>query len=173
MPNLLLEQIEYKVDETRLGVWRRYVYPTGALFVEFKAKTTFLGYPLIHFTSGKSPETGKRVVARGILAVGRIAVGVLAVGHAAFGIIAVGQLGMGVLLGLGQASTGAVAIGQAAFGFVFGLGQLATGVVAIGQVGVGKYVLGMFGIGDYVWSKQGANPVAVSFFKGLLTLFLR
>ena len=36
MKNLLLENVEYKIETTNLGVWRRYPYPTGAYFAEFK-----------------------------------------------------------------------------------------------------------------------------------------
>lgn len=36
MKNLLLENVEYKIETTNLGVWRRYLYPTGAYFAEFK-----------------------------------------------------------------------------------------------------------------------------------------
>ena len=37
MANLLLEDIEYLVEDTPRGVWRRYLYPTGARFEEFFA----------------------------------------------------------------------------------------------------------------------------------------
>lgn len=72
MGNLLLEEVEYKIDQTNLGIWRRYLYPNGAGFCEFKSHATLFGLPLIHYTYGKNPETGKRVVAKGIIAVGRI-----------------------------------------------------------------------------------------------------
>ena len=32
MKNLLLDEIQYKIDETPLGVWRRFLYPDGQLF---------------------------------------------------------------------------------------------------------------------------------------------
>src|SRR5689334_17429138 len=116
MRNLLLERVEYQVEETRLGVWRRCLYPSGELFEEFASHRKLGRFPLLHFTRGKSPETGKRVTARGVIAVGRKAVGVVAVGQAALGVIAVGQLALGLLLGLGQASWGLVAVGQLAIG---------------------------------------------------------
>src|SRR5262245_44372454 len=104
MKNLLLEPVEYKVEETRRGVWRRFLYPDGQLFEEFTSHRQVLGLPLLHFTRGKSPETGKRVTACGFIAVGRCAVGVIAVGQLVVGVLALGQLALGVLLGLGQAS---------------------------------------------------------------------
>jgi len=171
MQNLLLEKVEYKIEETRFGVWRRFVYSSGAYFAEFKSHTTWMGLPLIHYTRGKCPETGRRIIARGVIGVGRLATGIIAIGHASFGLIAIGQLGLGLLLGLGQGSTGLFAIGQLAGGLLFGLGQLATGWIAIGMFGYGKYVLAMEGVGDFVWSMKRKDPVAVEFFKALLFRF--
>jgi hypothetical protein len=39
MKNLLLEKVEYKIESTNFGVWRRFVYPNGAYFVVFKSKS--------------------------------------------------------------------------------------------------------------------------------------
>jgi len=141
MENLLLERVEYQTETTHFGTWRRYLYPTGVYFAEFKSHSTFLGLPLVHYTCGICPETGKRIVAKGVIGIGRLATGILAIGQASFGVVAVGQLGLGLLLGLGQGSTGWIAIGQLAIGLYFGLGQMATGSIAIGQLGLGKYVL--------------------------------
>ena len=169
MQNLLLEKVEYKIEETRFGVWRRFVYSSGAYFAEFKSHTTWMGLPLLHYTRGKCPETGRRIIARGVIGVGRLATGIVAIGQASFGLIAIGQLGLGLLLGLGQGSTGLFAIGQLAGGLLFGLGQLATGWVAIGQFGYGKYVLAQMGYGDHVWSLKQKDPVAIQFFRLLLS----
>jgi hypothetical protein len=168
MKNLLLEPVEYKVEETRRGVWRRFLYPDGQLFEEFTSHRRLFGLPLLHFTRGKSPETGKRVTARGFIAVGRFAVGVIALGQVAVGILALGQLALGLLLGLGQASTGIVAVGQLAVGTVFGLGQFAVGYVTIGQFAAGKYVLAQMGFGEHVWDTRGVAPAAQRFFESLL-----
>jgi hypothetical protein len=164
----LLERIEYQVEETKLGMWRRFLYPGGELFEEFTSHRKVAGLPLLHFTRGKNPETGKRIVAKGVIAVGRKAVGVLAVGQAALGVIALGQLALGLLLGLGQASWGLVALGQLAIGGVFGFGQIVTGAVAIGQVGLGKYVLAQLGYGEHVWDTRGISPAAREFFRWLI-----
>ena len=170
--NLLLENVEYKIETTNFGVWRRFLYPDGAYFAEFKSNATFFGLPLLHYTRGKCPETGRRIIAKGVVAVGRLATGILAIGHASFGVIAIGQLGLGLLLGLGQGATGLYAIGQVAVGLIFGLGQIATGEIAIGQVAYGKYVLAQAGYGDYVWSMKRADPEAIKFFKSLLAKFI-
>src|SRR5262245_33776750 len=104
--NLLLEQIDYLVEETKWGRWRRFVYSNGNRFAEFTSHRAWAGLPLVHYTYGNCPETGKRIVARGVIAVGRIARGFIAVGQVAIGIVALGQLSMGLLLGIGQATIG-------------------------------------------------------------------
>src|SRR3954469_15428593 len=104
--NILLSAIDYQSETTRLGEWRRFLYPDGRLFQEFISHRRLFGWPLLHFTQGKNPETGKRIVAKGIVAVGRLAVGGLAIGQASTGVLAIGQLAIGVLFGLGQACTG-------------------------------------------------------------------
>jgi hypothetical protein len=171
MQNLLLEKVEYKIEETRFGVWRRFVYPNGAYFAEFKSHTTWMGLPLIHYTRGKCPETGRRIIARGVIGVGRLATGIVAIGQASFGLVAIGQAALGLLLGLGQGSTGLLAIGQIALGLYFGLGQFATGWIAIGMFAYGKYVLAMEGYGDYIWSMKRKDPQAIEFFRALLNRF--
>ncbi|MEW6375546.1 MAG: hypothetical protein AB1502_07120 [Thermodesulfobacteriota bacterium] len=171
MKNLLLENVEYKIEMTNFGVWRRFVYSNGAYFSEFKSHATFFGLPLLHYTRGKCPETGRRIIAKGVVAVGRLAAGILSIGQASFGVIAIGQAGLGLLFGLGQGATGLYAIGQVAMGLLFGLGQFATGEIAIGQLAFGKYVLAQLGFGEYVWSPKRADPEAVEFFKPLLARF--
>lgn len=168
MQNLLLQEIEYATEETPLGTWWRFVYPNGQLYAEFQSHRHLFGLPLIHYTYGRCPETGKRVVAKGIFAVGRVAIGLLAIGQASAGLIAVGQLGLGLLLGLGQASTGIFCLGQLAVGLVFGLGQFATGYIAIGQFAFGHYVLAQLGLGTYVVDTHQVSPVAKRFFEGLM-----
>lgn len=165
MANLLLEKVEYKVEETRFGIWRRYVYINGTSFHEFKTRKTMFGLPLIHYTYGRSPETGKRVCAKGVIAVGRIACGFIAIGQAALGLLAIGQLAIGVLIGLGQLSSGIAALGQVAIGAYIGVGQFVTGYIAIGQFALGKYVLAQLGIGEFVWSTRRFDPQAIEFFR--------
>jgi hypothetical protein len=144
------------------------MYPNGEVFEEYTSYARAFGLPLVHYTRGKCPETGKRVVAKGVIAIGRMAVGVLAFGQASAGLIAIGQLAVGLLFGLGQGSTGVLAIGQLALGLALGLGQGATGYVAIGQGGIGWYVLAQFGIGRHVWDMNGAAPAAREFFSWLI-----
>ena len=162
--NLLLQEVEYLTEETSFGAWRRYLYPSGQLFEEFVSHWQVLGMPFLHYTRGKCPETGKRVVAKGFIAIGRLAFGVIAVGHASAGVIAIGQLAIGLLLGLGQASTGIFAIGQFAIGLMAGMGQFTMGNVIVGQFGLGNYVLAQIGLGPHVWDVRHADPEAQQLF---------
>ena len=166
--NLLLSDVEYEVTETVRGRWRRYLYPNGQLFEEFVSHARWLGMPVLHFTRGKCPETGKRIVARGVIGIGRLATGVVAIGQASCGVIAIGQLSIGMLLALGQAGIGLVALGQLVLAAAFGIGQFALGYAAIGQIACGKYVLAQIGFGEFVWDMRGAANEAVKFFKAFV-----
>lgn len=167
MKNALPTNVDYLYRETPFGIWRRFGYENGHAFSEFKSHANFFGVPFFHLTKGKFPETGKRLPAKGVIAVGRVAVGFVAIGQAAFGILAIGQLALGLIFGLGQLSTGVAAIGQAAIGISIGFGQFASGFVAIGQFAIGKYVMAQMGIGQYVWdaNSDGSSHVAEEFFK--------
>lgn len=167
MSNLLLQEVEYKIQETNFGIWHRYMYINGTSFHEFKSYASLFGLPLVHFTYGRCPETGRRVIAKGIIAVGRLACGVIAIGHASLGLVAVGQLALGIIFGLGQLSTGITAVAQFAISMYFGLGQFATGYIAIGQFAIGKYVLAQAGIGEFVLSMTRADQQAIEFFKSM------
>ena len=164
--NLLLEPVEYKITETPMGVWRAHQSHSGQVFQEFTSHGKLFGMPLVHYTAGRCPETGRRKVARGIFAIGRVAVGVVAIGQASLGLVAIGQLALGVLFGLGQASSGLLCIGQLALAGIFG--QMACGYVAIGQLGWGHYVLTQFGMGNHVIDMRDADPAALQFFRTLL-----
>ncbi|MES2789342.1 MAG: hypothetical protein V4719_06950 [Planctomycetota bacterium] len=161
-------QVEYQVQETWLGVWKRFLYADGRMFAEFRSHGTVFGLLLVHITWGRNPETLRRVTAKGIIAIGRFAFGGLAIGQVSIGVIAIGQLGIGLLLGLGQATSGLVAIGQLAIGGFVGIGQMTCGQMAIGQLAMGAYVLAQFGVGDHVWDMRHADPIAVQFFRLLL-----
>lgn len=167
MGNQLLEDVEYRIDETKFGIWRRYGYANGSSYHEFKSYKYMFGMPLVHYTYGKNPETGKRVIARGVIAVGRMACGLVAIGQASAGVFAIGQLAIGLGFGLGQLATGVWAVGQLAIGLLFGLGQFAIGYIAIGQFAFGAYALGQFGFGKFVYSVGRSDMEAVTFFKSL------
>src|SRR5215210_2663828 len=111
-PNILRNDVDYIIQETANGVWRRYMYPNGRRFAEFKSYLNVGGLPLVHYTYGVCPQTNRRITAHGIIAIGRIASGVIAIGQIAIGLIAIGQLSVGLLLALGQLSVGAYCFGQ-------------------------------------------------------------
>jgi hypothetical protein len=166
--NLLLQEIEYQVEDTAWGTWRRFLYPSGSRFAEFKSRRTWGGMLLLHYTYGICPETGKRITARGVIAVGRFASGFIAIGQVCIGLIAIGQLAIGLLFGIGQAATGTVCVGQLAVSLIFAFGQICVGKIAIGQIVYGQYALGQLGWGDHVWDTRAIDPAAQDFFLKLV-----
>ena len=177
MANRLLEGVEYKVEETGFGTWRRYGYENGLSFHEFKSHSRWMGMPLAHYTFGKCPETGRRICAKGVIAVGCFAKGIVAIGLLSAGLVAVGAISIGLIVfgwislaavfGFGQVATGIVAVGQFAIAVYFALGQFAVGYIAIGQVAFGKYVLAQIGFGEHVYSMARKDAEAIEFFKTL------
>jgi hypothetical protein len=166
--NLLLTEIQYLIEETPRGTWRRFVYTSGERFAEYKSKRMWGNLPLVHYTYGRCPETGKRITARCVIAIGRFAHGMIAIGQVSLGLIAIGQLSVGVLFCAAQAAFGGCCIGQAAVGMLVGVGQFATGQVAIGQIAVGAYVLAQIGWGTQVIDMHGVDPLAKDFFLRLI-----
>jgi hypothetical protein len=165
MKNQLLEPVDYKVEHTGLGTWRRFMYPNGQIYAEFISHSDLLGLPLLHYTKGICPESGRRKTAKGVVAVGRRALGILAVGQAAAGLVAIGQASLGLLFGLGQATAGLYALGQLALGWEIGIGQVATGALAVGQIAIGKWVLAQIGLGTHVWDQRAVDPAAAEHFR--------
>lgn len=167
--NLLRQDIDYEWTETSHGSWRRYLYSDGSMFAEYASHTKAAGIPLLHITWGKCPETGRRIPAVGVIAIGRRATGVVAIGQMAVGLVAIGQLALGVLFGLGQAATGVLAIGQAALAVAVGIGQFVySGYIAVAQMGVGHYVLAQFGYGEHVIDMRGVDATAKDYFLDLI-----
>ena len=165
-----MAQIEFEISRRARGSWRRYVHADGSRFAEYKSHASFLGMPLLHVTRGINPETGRRVRAHGVVAIGRLATGGLAIGQASFGVIAIGQVAVGGLFGLGQAAVGIACVGQLAVSVLAAVGQLGVGHIVIGQLAWGRWVLAQFGLGEHVWSLTRADPEAVAFFRELLHL---
>ncbi|MFH1707267.1 MAG: hypothetical protein ABIF71_05055 [Planctomycetota bacterium] len=163
-------QIAYTFTRTAWGVWRTYTHPDGRMFREYQTRWKVWGLPLIHFTSGKNPETGRLMVARGFIAVGRVSVGVIAIGQAAAGVLAFGQAAAGVLF-FAQGGAGLAGVGQVAITLLCGIGQIATGYIAVGQVAVGWYALGQVGLGKWVWAMNRKDGAAVEFFRTLWMWF--
>ncbi len=166
--NLLLQPVDFKIEQTTLGTWKRHLTIGGSSYAEFMSTARMAGMPLVHITLGRNPETGHRKVAMGCIAIGRIAVGVVPIGQVAIGVCPIGQLSLGLLVGVGQLTTGIFAIGQMALGVLLGIGQFATGFYAIGQFGFGYYVLAQIGAGVHVWSTAVKDAVARRAFRFFL-----
>ena len=98
------------------------VYPWG---YEYKSARTLFGLPLLHINVGHRDHW-----ARGIIAIGNIAVGVVALGGLSVGIFSIGAF-----------SVGALALGALAFGLA-ALGPVAVGLLAFGPVALGLWYAG-------------------------------
>ncbi len=110
---------------------------------EYKSKRTLLGLPLVHVNMGYGFRK-----ARGIVAIGRIAVGVIAIGAFPIGLFSLGGFCLG-LLTLGGAGIGGLAIGGLSAGIV-AIGGLSVGVVAIGGAAFGVYAMGGLAIASKI-----------------------
>lgn len=97
---------------------------------EYKSRTILFGLPLIHVIFGPAWLTGFRP-ARGIIAVGNIAIGFAAFGGLAMGLVTFGGISLGV-----------VCVGGIALALALGAGGIATGYWALGGIAIGVYALG-------------------------------
>ena len=120
-------------DMRSVGVYYEYISPVKVF-----------NLPLIHIRLGYGPQ-----VAKGIVAIGNLAVGVVAIGSCSLGVISLGGLCLGLLLALGGVSFGLIA-----------LGGLAVGGFAVGGCAVGQWLAaggGAFSnylaIGGGAWSR--------------------
>lgn len=128
---------------------------------EWKSKSTFLGYPLIHLAYGHDPRTGKKLVAKGLIAIGDIAIGGLAMGGVSVGIVSAGGCALGITAvgGLAialQLASGGLAIGGFAIGGA-ALGLIALGGGAFGYIACGGGAGGMYAVGG---GAQGVNVLS-------------
>ncbi len=120
---------------------------------EWKSSRTFLGYPLVHVAVGRDAQ-GKRLVAKGVIAIGQFGVG----------LITIAQFGVGLLFGFGQFIFGFTALAQFAGGVALGIGQFATGYAAVGQFVLAYYGLAQVGLGKFLWTAGRKDPEAMQFF---------
>ncbi|HSU54699.1 MAG TPA: serine/threonine-protein kinase [Candidatus Dormibacteraeota bacterium] len=131
---------------------------------EYKSKATLFGLPLMHIATGMDPATGKKRIAKGIIALGDIACGVFAFGGVAYGGLACGGLGIGVISFSGMA-LGLIAIGGAAIGLLFAFGGGALGPIAVGGGAIGYYACGGGAWGAHVLCAAVQDPAARAFFE--------
>jgi hypothetical protein len=134
---------------------------------EYKSSVKILGLPLLHVASGVDPNTGRLLVARGVIAVGNVAFGVLAIGGVAFGVLALGGLAFGVLALAGLAVAVYAALGGVAIAGWYAFGGLAVaGYVAVGGMAVSwNYAFGGFAIGKYPYGSNYQDPQALEFLR--------
>lgn len=121
---------------------------------EYRSEAAIGELPLVHIATGIDPATGRKRIARGVIAIGDIAVGGLAIGGVSVGVVSLGGLSIG-LVALGG---GAIAAGLA-------FGGAAIGTVAVGGGAVGWYALGGAAFGAHTVSGLGADPEALAFFR--------
>lgn len=115
------------------------------------------GLPLVHIATGIDPATGRKRIARGIVAIGDVAVGVIALGGVALGGLSFGGLSLGL-----------VALGGLSVGLGVALGGLAIGTIAVGGAAIGYYAMGGGAFGAHVICGWRIDPEAVRFFRGFL-----
>ena len=123
------------------------------------SKTKVFGLPLVSVRLHLRPHMMRnRDTARGIIAIGNVAIGVVALGALSVGALSIGLMPVGLLslgcLAFGLAALGPVAMGLLAFGPVaLGLwyaggvtalgGKIAVGVAAVGETAVGYDAAGI------------------------------
>jgi hypothetical protein len=137
---------------------------------EYRSRWTILGLPLVHAAFGRDLATGRRRVAKGVIAIGDQAIGVVAVGSGAFGLLAIGGGAIGVIA-IGGAAIGALAIGGVALGGL-AVGGFAVGLAAIGGGAVGSYALGGGAVGVHAYGGNVQDPEALEFFRRLAMRFV-
>ncbi len=100
---------------------------------EYRSTVSLGTWPLVHVCAGVDPATMRPRMAKGVVAIGNIALGGIAIGGAACGLVAIGGASLGLVLALGGAAVGvglsvggaaigSVAVGGAALGFVYAIG---------------------------------------------------
>ena len=90
---------------------------------EYRSELELFGWPLVHIARGVDRRSGRPRVAKGIIAIGNLAIGLFAFGGVAMGGFTFGGLSLG-LLALGGVAAGVVALGGVAFALFLALGGL-------------------------------------------------
>ncbi len=147
----------------------------------YQSEATIFGLPVISIASGPRPEFGEaRGVARGLIAIGDVAIGGIAIGGVSMGVVSLGGLGVGVvsIAGLsvaaagafGGAALGTMAVGGGAVG-VFAVGGGAVGYAAKGGAAAGIYAVGGEAAGRYTITPRHTDPLALQRFDELAWFF--
>jgi hypothetical protein len=131
--------------------------PTGRGYgygYEYRSVAGIGELPLLHIATGIDPLTGRKRIARGVIAIGDIAMGGVAIGGVGIGIVGLGGLGLGVF-----------ALGGMAVGVLLALGGAAVGFVAVGGGALGYYACGGGAFGAHTISATSQDPQAIAFFQ--------
>jgi len=132
---------------------------------DYRSKAELFGWPLLHVATGVDPKTGRKRVAKGVVAIGDVAVGGVAIGGAAIGVFACGGAAIGLFAFAGAAVGLFVAIGGAAAGLGFSCGGGALGTIAMGGVAIGYFAYGGAALAVHGLSGMGRDPAAADFFE--------
>lgn len=109
---------------------------------EYKSKITINQLPLLHINLGRG-----RHVAKGVIAIGNIAIGFFSLGCVALGFLSLGAISLG-LLAFGGVALGGICLGGLSIGYL-ALGGLAIGIYAFGGLAIGiKLAVGGGAIGN-------------------------
>ena len=131
---------------------------------EYRSKATLFGWPLLHVATGVDSSTGRKRVAKGIIAVGTSPRGVIAFGDVAVGVIACGIFGYG-LVSISVVAVGVIAWGSVAVGLLLGMGGVAVAPIALGGAVFGYYANGFLAWGKHAIGPQVYDPLAEALFK--------
>jgi hypothetical protein len=161
------EELEKRVAELekQVSALKSRTGPVGVRGFRKQASRRIGGLPLYDIAVGPDPDRNEiRGHARGIIAIGDIAVGVVALGGLARGVIALGGLSVG-LLGFGGLCVSLLgAVGGLAIGGL-AIGGGAVGGVAVGGGAAGYYACGGGAVGAHVVDAIHRDPVAEEFFR--------
>jgi hypothetical protein len=102
---------------------------------EYKSETQLFGLPLIHIAQGIDPKTGAPRIAKGIIAIGNMAISVFALGGLAFGGFTLGGASIGLFAFGGISIAAFVALGGLALSAMYAVGGLALAPHFIGGNG--------------------------------------
>jgi len=131
--------------------------------LSYRSKITLFGVPLWHVAVGIDPVTRKKRIAKGIIAIGDIAIGGVAFGGLAMGGFAFGGLAVGVFA-FGGLALGLIAFGGLALAMLAALGGGAIAPIALGGGAVGYLAYGGGCYGVHVWDAMTKDPIAKHFF---------
>lgn len=123
---------------------------------EYRSRLELFGLPVLHIVTGSLIDraTGRLRIAKGIIAVGPVAVGGFAMGGVSFGV-----------WGLGGVALGLIATGGLAIGALLAMGGLAIGTIALGGAAVGYIAIGGGAFGVHALGANAQDPNMVEFFK--------